>query len=427
MDEATRTVLNHVSRAYGTPCYVHFLDPMRRQLDRLEQAFGGRFAISYAVKCNPNVALLGRLRDMVPTLDVSSIGEVERGLRAGYSGSRMTFSGPAKRPFELARAVEVGCGEIVCESEREIDSVNRLAREAGRRVSILIRINPRRMPRSFGMSMAGKPSQFGIDEEDVTTVLDKRRNWTALDLKGFHIYSGTNSMSEEAIAENFGIFIDLFTRLSLQYGLRPDKLVFGSGFGIPYVLDQPPLDVGKVADLVNPKIDGMRRHPDLAGTQCILEMGRFLTGPNGYFLTSIISEKLSRGTEIRMCDGGFNNHINAYGMMGTLIRRNWPMWKVNATRNEPVREYLLVGPLCTTLDTLAIGILLPELHCDDVIAIGASGAYGLTASPTHFISHPVPREYLVAGPANAEILDVTELSAEYPVGSQHLPRADARP
>jgi diaminopimelate decarboxylase len=138
-------------------------------------------------------------------------------------------------------------------------------------------------------------------------------------------------------------------------------------------------------------------------------MGRFLVGPEGYFLTSVVNEKRSRGMEIRMCDGGMNAHLGACGLMGSVIRRNWPMWKVNGNGSEPVQEYWLVGPLCTTIDTLAYQVQLPELHRGDVIAVGSSGAYGLTASPTRFISHPEPKECLVVGSGpEAELIDVSE-------------------
>ena len=111
-----------------------------------------------------------------------------------------------------------------------------------------------------------------------------------------------------------------------------------------------------------------------------------------------------------MCDAGMNNHLGACGLLGQIIRRNYPMWKVNVTGTEPSGEYLLVGPLCTTIDTLATDISLPELHMGDLVAVGSSGAYGLTSSPTRFISHPEPREYLVSGSgADGEIIDVTEV------------------
>ena len=408
LDEATRQALEYVARQHGTPCYVYFVDRVRHEFSRLDEAFHERFRVSFAVKANPNRALLSEIKDLVASLDVSSIGEADQALSAGYAPQRLSFSGPAKRPFEFRRAVELGIGEIVCESLSELDSLNRLAEESARRVAVLLRINPKKMPRKFGISMAGKPSQFGIDEEVADDVLSHTMSFKSLDVHGFHIYSGTNSLNEDAIAENFSYFIEIFTRLSqkLTQGVR--RLIFGSGFGIPYHAVDKPLDLTKLAALINPQIDQMKTEARLRHAECVLEMGRWLVGPHGYLLTSVVNAKHSRGAEIRICDAGFNNHLAACGMMGSVIRRNWRIWKVSDRNGHTCRTYQLVGPLCTTIDTLATDILLPELEVGDVLAIGSSGAYGLTSSPTRFISHPQPKEFVVE--CTADRIDVRDVS-----------------
>jgi diaminopimelate decarboxylase len=402
-------LLNRVGRQLTTPSYVYFLDDILRQAEALQSAFGGRFALSFAIKSNPNTTLLKHLRARVGLLDASSAGELDRALRAGYSPEQLTFSGPGKRPFELRRAVAIGPVVVVAESEGELDDLNALAEEAGRRMSFCLRINPAKVPRSFGLNMAGKPSPFGIDEEDVGAVLERLSRWRNLDFHGFHAYSASNSLNEAAIAENFAILAELFGRFARGARLRPQKLIFGAGFGIPYQSDQAPLDLARLAARINPVIDHLRSEPWASGAACCLELGRYLVGPSGFFLTRVVREKRSRGAEVRVCDGGMNNHLAACGLMGMLLRRNWPMWKVNADGQEPEGQYLLTGPLCTTIDTLGHQVRLPRLRRGDLVAVGSSGAYGPSSSPTAFISHPPPREYLVAGPADrAEVLDVTE-------------------
>ena len=411
-------VLLTIGQEYGTPSFVYFMEDILARYDQLQAAFGGRFHVSYAIKSNPNRQLIARMKSKVHTLDASSLAEVDRGIAAGYDAREITFSGPGKRLFEIKRAVELGVGEIVCESLWEIEQFEKLAAAFSKKITIFIRINPQKMPRKFGVNMAGKPGQFGIDEEDLDAVLGQRLRWPHLKLGGFHIYSGTNSLNEEAIAENFGIFIELFQRFSHGHHIRPEKLIFGSGFGIPYLPTDQELDLKKLASLINPQIDALKTDPVFEKSLCVLEMGRWLVGLEGYFLTTVIQEKLSRGTEIRICDGGFNNHLAACGMMGAVVRRNWRFAKVNVIGDEPMRKYLLVGPLCTTIDTLASNIELPQLSRGDVLAVGASGAYGLTASPTRFISHPEPREYLVIGnDDNAHIREVTESWANTQEGS----------
>lgn len=404
-----REVLLAGAEKFGTPCYVYFADRIRKRIDTVRDALGGRFGISYAVKSNPNMGLIDRIRDRCVTLDVSSIGEVERCLAIGASASDLTFSGPAKREEELARAVEVGVGEMVCESVQEAFLLDRLAGEAGKVMNVLIRINPKRSPKQFGVNMSGKPSQFGVDEEEMPRAIEAILGMRHLRLIGFHIYSGTNSLSVEAISENFSIFIDLFSRFSEMYELVPEKLVFGSGFGVPYHDGDDPLDLPALARRLNDQIDAMKQNPRLARAALALEMGRYLIAPEGFLLTRVIRNKSSRGTTICLCDAGFNNHLAACGMMGTIIRRNWPIENVSSTDAASSKEYTLVGPLCTTIDILASDIELPETNDGDLLAIGSSGAYGHTASPARFISHPEPREILaIEHGGSVEFVDVSE-------------------
>ena len=369
----------------GTPCYVYDVDFIRGRFATLDRLFGRNFGVSFAVKSNPNTELLRRILPHVVTFDVSSYKEVERAIDAGCPSDRITFSGPAKRVVEVQGAVEARIGELVLESLSEAKIADAAAAALGVTQNVLIRINPARAPRHFGVNMAGKASQFGIDEEELDAAIDVVKGLPNLNLIGFHIYSGTNSLNPEAIAENFGIFIDLFRHASAYAGIAPEKLIFGSGFGVPYTEADKPLDVEALAALVMPMVDALKADPRFAHAACVLEMGRWLVGPGGWLLTGVITEKASRGVAIRLCDAGFNNHLAACGMMGTVIRRNWRFRNVTNPDGAP-GKYHLVGPLCTTIDVLASDITLPEVRVGDVLAIENSGAYGFTASPTRFIS-----------------------------------------
>ena len=159
---------------FGTPCYVYFMEDIAARCEALRQAFARRFTISYAVKANPNVALLRRFQAHTDALDISSAGEMQRALRAGWSPQRLSFTGPGKRTEELVAAVTQGIGHIVVESVHEARTVSQIAREGRTYQDILVRLAPRRIPRAFGLNMAGKPSQFGIDEEDLDAALAQR-------------------------------------------------------------------------------------------------------------------------------------------------------------------------------------------------------------------------------------------------------------
>lgn len=387
------TALQEAARQFGTPLYVYDMDAVRGRVRMLSALFGGRFGISYAIKANPNAGVLAALKPEITTFDASSIAEVQRALAAGMPAARISFSGPAKRRQELVTAVDLGVGELVLESVEEARITSALAQERGRVQPCLVRINPIKVPRKFGASMAGTASQFGIDEEELPTALPEICALPGIDLQGFHIYSGTNCLDAPAIAENFAIFIALFHQAQEITGIRPKRLIFGSGFGVPYLPAEAPLDHAALPALITPMIDALRAEPAFAEAECILELGRWLIAPCGWLLTQVIRAKQSRGTDIRACDAGFNNHLAACGMMGSVLRRNWVYHNIS-NPDGPQRPYLLVGPLCTSIDRLAAGVELPETSVGDILSIPNSGAYGLTASPTRFISHPDPREVL---------------------------------
>jgi len=404
-------LIEKIAAEHGTPCFVYFVDQIRERVDSLREAFGGRFQISYAVKANPNPALLQRLREVVELLDISSGGELSLALRNEWPAERLSFTGPGKREEDLRAAVECRIGEHVVESVDEARILDRMASNlpGGERQRILVRVAPKKLPRGFGVRMAGKPCQFGIDEEDVDEALEEIRRLPHLDLRGYHVYSGTQCLDAAAIAANYEIFIDLFRRLSAAQDQRPDRLVFGSGIGIPYHDNDEPVDLDEIARRVNPAIDSLRAESRFRDAVCVLETGRYLVGEAGVYVTRVVRTKRSKGVDIAICDGGMNHHLAACGHLGGMLHRNYRMFKVSSDPSDsPEEVYDLVGPLCTTIDRLGHGVKLPSLSQGDLVAIRSSGAYGLTVSPLRFISHAPPKEILVeTRDGCAEVVDAS--------------------
>lgn len=398
-------VLEDVAQRFGTPYFIYFLDDVRARLDEIRQAFGGRFEVSYAVKSNPNPSLVAWMKDRVPALDISSGGELRRALAAGWSGERISFTGPGKRPWELAESVSAGVGKLVLESVREAEDLNALAGKAGRNQPVLLRVAPSSLPRGFGINMAGKPTQFGVDEEDAPAAVAAIQKLSNLKLIGFHAYSGTQCVDAKAVGENFGIFARIFANLSGKFDLSPETLVFGAGFGIPYHGGMNALDLPAVAVAAAPALERLASDPRTAGAKRYLEMGRYLVGEAGLYLTRVTRIKRSRGSDIAICDGGMNHHLGACGHLGSVIHRNYRIFRVGGAPDVAARPYELVGPLCTSIDTLGHGVELPTLHEGDLLGVHCSGAYGLTASPFNFISHEPPREFAAEGGSVREITD----------------------
>lgn len=394
---------------FGTPAYIYAADTIEARLAHLRAHLGRWFAVSYAVKSNPNPALLDWMRERLDYLDISSGGELGLSRQAGWDPARISFTGPAKQEFELRDAVDCHLGELVLESLREARLANAIAAEAGRVQPVLIRIAPDRVPKGFGDQMAGRPSPFGIDVEDAAEILPQIAALPNLRIIGLHIYSGTQSLKPEAICENWRIFMRVFADTCAALDLHPQKLIFGAGLGIPYHPGDQALDLAGIAAEIGPDLDAFRADPRFAGTKLVLELGRYLVGPAGWFVTRVVSVKQSRGSRIAICDGGLNANLAASGNFGMVLRRNYVIHRIGGDEagTRPEEKHDISGPLCTSIDKLGGGVLLPRLDEGDLIAIDACGAYGPTASPLYFISHPLPRELMLTG---GQIEDVTRIT-----------------
>lgn len=383
--------LQAVGTALQTPAYVYDLTVVEARFSALTGALPG-MGIRYAVKANPHGAVLGRLVALGALVDASSIGEVRRAVAAGASPSHISYTGPGKRQAEIEEAVATGIGYLVVESLHQAQMASAAAMRQGRVQVVLARISPAASPKGFGARMTGVATQFGIDEEEAAEVLAKIAGLPGLDLRGLHFYTGSNALDAGAIGANLRNCAELAQRLVAGMGRRPERLIFGAGFGVPYHAGQVALDLAAVAAEVRAAL------APLAGGDVALdlELGRWLVAPAGQMLTRVLTRKVGRGAVIAICDGGFNAHLAACGMMGSVVRRNWPIRNVS-TPDGPVERITLAGPLCTSIDLLARDLDLAHAAVGDLLAVDLSGAYGASASPQGFISQPRVGEWVWDG------------------------------
>lgn len=389
-------MLRRIAEERGTPCFVYFMDDVYARIDSVREAFEGLFDVSYAMKCNPHPAILKRLQSRVDTLDISSGGELAAAVAMGWPTELISFTGPAKRRAELQAAVDQRIGEVILESVNEAEQLDEIAAAAGITQAVCVRIAPENVPKGFGVKMSGKPCQFGVDEEVLDEALIRIQSLARLRLVGLHIYSGTQCLKPQAIAENYENFVAIFRRACETHDISPSKLIFGSGIGIPYHDKDEPVDLAPIAERINPVLRELKSEPRFANAQLLLETGRYLMGEAGIYLTRVVNKKHSRGSDICVFDGGMNHHLGACGHLGMMLHRNYRMMKVSLDEaGAEEQPYDLFGPLCTSIDTLGRGVRFRGLDTGDVIGVHCSGAYGVTASPLNFISHDPPGELVV--------------------------------
>lgn len=386
-----RTLTDIVALAGRTPAYVYSRELIDRRIARLRAALPAAVHLHFAMKANPMPAVVQHICPQVDGLDVASAGELRVALAAGADPDRMSFAGPGKTVDDLTTAVAAGV-IVNVESENELNRLVAIGASRGVRPRVAIRVNPDFELKSSGMKMAGGPKQFGIDAELVPDVL-RRMAGLKVDFEGFHVFSGSQNLRPEAIIEAQSKTIALVTELSRVAPRPPCFVNIGGGFGIPYFPGEQVLDLAPIGANLQALVEIASR--DIPGATLVIELGRYLVGEAGVYVARIIDRKVSRGRVFLITDGGLHHHLAASGNFGQVLRKNYPVLIGNRVSGGARELATVVGPLCTPLDLMADNMEMAKADVGDLVVVFQSGAYGLTASPVSFLSHPPPAELLL--------------------------------
>lgn len=380
-----------VDQAGDTPLFVYSAAHVRDRVAELRAAMPDRLAIHYAMKGNPFPPLLTRMNAMVDGFDVASGGELELALAAGVDPVRISFAGPGKRDREIERAISVGV-TLNAESENEVDRTIIIGAKLGITPRLAVRVNPSFDLKGSGMKMGGGAKQFGVDAQRVPDLV-KRIIAAGAHWRGFHIYAGSQALKAEAIIDMHVQTLALVAELTEAIGTSPPRVNLGGGFGIPYFPGDAPVDITAVGAALSAAFDAVPKCLD--STHFCIELGRYVVGEAGVYLTRIVDRKISHGEIFLITDGGLHHQLAASGNFGTVIRRNYPVAIATKYGADPQEVASIVGCLCTPLDKLSDRAHLPRADVGDLVAIFCAGAYGASASPANFLGQGPAKEMLV--------------------------------
>jgi diaminopimelate decarboxylase len=379
------------ARVGQTPFYAYDRSLMQARVHELRQVLPAGVKLHYAMKANPMPALVCYMAGLVDGIDVASSGELKVALDAGANPLEVSFAGPGKRDAELRQAVASGV-LINVESFREVVVLEAISRELSLLARVAVRVNPDFELKGSGMKMGGGPKQFGVDVEQIPELLAKIGQ-AGLGFEGFHLFAGSQNLRAEAICEAQQKSYELALRLARFAPSSVRFLNLGGGFGIPYFPGEQRLDLTTIG--ANLAELAQRATTELPEVSFVIELGRYLVGEAGVYVTRIVDRKISRGQVYLVADGGLHHHLSASGNFGQVVRKNYPVTignKVDALEKETA---CVVGPLCTPLDLLADKMQLPAAQVGDLVVVLQSGAYGASASPQGFLGHPTCVEVLV--------------------------------
>jgi diaminopimelate decarboxylase len=385
------TLTRLAQRVGQTPFFAYDRSLLDRRIAHLRAVLPSDIHLHYAIKANPMPAVVQHLCGLVDGFDVASALEMNTAMDTPMPAGRISFAGPGKTASELSRAAAAGV-VIHLESEREAETLDGIAKTLGIRAPVAIRVNPDFELKSSGMKMGGGPKQFGIDAERVPDLL-RRMAGMSLRFEGFHIFSGSQNLRAETLQDAQSKTVALAIELA-RHAPEPVRVLnIGGGFGIPYFPKDEPLDLAPVAETLGEL--SVKARAALPEAQLIIELGRYMVGEAGIYVCRVVDRKVSRGRTFLVTDGGLHHQLAASGNFGQIIRRNYPI-AVGNRMDDGERELAdVVGCLCTPLDLLGDQVEIPRAEVGDLIVVFQSGAYGRSASPAAFLSHPEAVEVLV--------------------------------
>lgn len=372
---------------FGTPLYVYSASVLQKQYKRLERSLrdlAPNVLICYALKANSNPTLGRLLADMGAGADVVSGGEIYLAQRMGFPSERIVFAGVGKTRREMAEGLEAGVRAFHVESAQELEALASVARELGRVAPVAVRVNPDVDARTHPYITTGtRGSKFGVPPEEAVALIRRAASLPLLRPVGLHAHVGSQLSHVQPILEATERLFQLWDRLA-EDGIELRELDIGGGLGIPYLPDDQSEGPEQLALGLRPLLAG--RALDL-----VLEPGRFLVGPAGVLLTSVLYVKEVASGRLAIVDAGMNDLLRPalYGAYHPVL----PLHEASVGAGELVD---VVGPVCESSDVLARERRLGAVRQGDVLCIGQAGAYGYSMA-SQYNGRPRPAEVLVEG------------------------------
>ncbi|AJQ26602.1 decarboxylase [Pelosinus fermentans] len=376
------SIIEEAIRRYGTPLYLFNGEDIISKFNILKGSLPDSFEILYSMKANPLLGICQLIKKAGSKAEVASIGEMHVALTAGYKSNDIVFTSPGKTTEEIEYAIDRNIYCINVESMQEAVLINEIANTKSRKVDIAIRINPHFNCIETDIKMGGVATQFGIDQSQVGLVFQALEKLVNLNIIGIHVYVGTQILNAGDIVKNTNEIIKLAIELSDKYEFSLKFIDLGGGFGIPYFAEESNLDM----NILKHGMDELwsRYKSRLTDTRIAVESGRFLTADSGTYITKILYSKECKGKKYLVCDGGYSQHPAA-SFLGRYNKNRFPIRTLH--ENSIKENVTVVGPSCTPIDILGKDITIAKAQPGEYLLVDKSGAYGLTNSPTSFLSH----------------------------------------
>jgi diaminopimelate decarboxylase len=377
----------------GSPlcAYVYDLAALAARATTMARSLPSNVRLYYAVKANAHPAVLETLASTVHGFDIASGGELAK-VQAVAPTAQLSFGGPGKTDEEIEAALRAGVTLINAESIHDLSRINHVAARAGERAPVLLRVNPRGRLVTGSHQMTGGPTQFGIDERQLGAAVAHARRCPSVVIRGLHLHAVSNNPDAAGHVEFAARCLQVARQVARRFDVPLPVVDLGGGMGIDYSGGDTHFDWDLFAGGLQ---EALAAHPD---TSVILEPGRFLVAPCGYYAAEILDLKWNHGAAFAVLRGG-SHHFR----LPAAMKWSHPFavvgvdeWPYPFTRPQ-IRdgEITVAGELCTTSDVLARVTPVERVRAGDILVFALAGAYGWEISHRDFLSHPHPDTILL--------------------------------
>ncbi len=390
----TNLELEKIAEEYGTPAFLFDTVALKERMTAVKRIVGEKVHLCYSIKANP--FLIDTMLECVEKLEVCSPGELSICKMKKVPGDKIIYSGVQKNSVDIKEAVEYEAGVYTAESVLQLELLNESAKEHGKVIPVLPRLT------------AG--SQFGMSKEDLYYLIEHREQYKGIKIVGIHYFAGTQRKKLAEQKKELQMLREVITELKEKYDFSVEKLEYGPGLPVPYFANEDFSDTLAPVKEISADLQAMAEIVDLT-----VEMGRFYVSECGYYLTKVMDQKTSGGTNYAIVDGGMN-HLTYLGqMMGMKVpvmyhfstgRAEEIIFRGTAAEELSMEEevnWCLCGSLCTTADVIVRQAGFKNLQRGDVIVFANTGAYSVTEGIHLFLSRTMPRVVLYHGENKVQI------------------------
>jgi diaminopimelate decarboxylase len=403
---AENVPLPRIAEEVGTPVYVYSRATLERHAKVFRDGIApvGRSHIAFAIKSNPNRAVLRVLAKAGYGADVVSGGEISRAIAAGMKPEDVVFSGVGKTRAELEQALDQGVGQFNIELEEEGAVLAQIAASKGMTAHATLRVNPDVDAGTHAKISTGKKeNKFGVGIDQAAAIFDRLARLSGLKMHGVALHIGSQLFDLEPLAAAYERVGQLVADLRAM-GHEIDRVDLGGGLGVPYKPSENPPSPADYGQMVARVTKGW-------GVTLMFEPGRVIVGNAGILLTRVIWVK----------PGVINPYVIVDAAMNDLARpAMYDAWHDFAAVQPNGQKMIanIAGPVCETGDTFAMGREIDAVASGDLAIFRTAGAYGATMAST-YNSRPLVPEVMVDGDNYAVVAD--RIAAETILAAERIP------